>query len=531
MRRPARPSAPPRAQRREPAREVLASSAPRDLSLVVLLVLIATNGPLVEIAREIHSLIDPFLLAGVSGAVWWARRRGRGAPLPVLSERLAVPLAFALFALVSLALYRMSPLSRDEWSMGWQAAVFAGGHLTGSLPPGLADALVPPSIQNWFLLVDHTTGATLSPYWPGWSALLAPFAALGVTWLAGPLVGALTVGLIGRTAARLGGAAAASPARLFALVSPSFVLTSASTFPAVGHLALNLAWLLLVLRGGRRAALLAGLAGSLALVLHNPAPHALFALPWLVWRARERRWRELAPLATGYLPGLALLAGWPLLRAALIADPGSAIPALNAGFLPTPDSLFHRALDLAALWIWAMPGLALLAWRGLRANTHPEPWLLAGSLAVTFAFHLCYPNAQGHGWGARYLHSAWAALPILAALWWVRTSEAERPPGRILVGAGSLLVALALTLGSLYGMRDAFRPPAPPPAGQAAFVAPAWRADLLRPPIRVDPAGGPWLFVSAGPEADAALVERRWPGAVRLSLDADGGSRWRLPAP
>ena len=57
----------------------------------------------------------------------------------------------------------------------------------------------------------------------------------------------------------------------------------------------------------------------MALVLHNPVPHALFALPVGVWLLVDKsRRRQLLPLGLGYLPLTALLLfGWLVLTDAM----------------------------------------------------------------------------------------------------------------------------------------------------------------------------------------------------------------------
>jgi hypothetical protein len=91
---------------------------------------------------------------------------------------------------------------------------------------------------------------------------------------------------------------------------------------------------------------------------------------------------------------------------------------------PTPHSLLIRLIDLAKLWVWAVPGLLILtcagAWRW-RHNT--TCMLLAASALLTLIGYLFFPWDQGHGWGNRYFHAAWLALPLLA------TAAIYRPVG------------------------------------------------------------------------------------------------------
>jgi hypothetical protein len=83
---------------------------------------------------------------------------------------------------------------------------------------------------------------------------------------------------------------------------------------------------------------------------------------------------------------------------------------------PTASIVLSRFIGLAKVWIWAVPGLLLLAAAGARRwRNDPRCMLLAASAVLTFAGYFFFTPDQGHGWGYRYFHSAWLALPLLAA--------------------------------------------------------------------------------------------------------------------
>jgi hypothetical protein len=70
---------------------------------------------------------------------------------------------------------------------------------------------------------------------------------------------------------------------------------------------------------------------------------------------------------------------------------------------------------LAKVWVWAVPGLLILACYGAgRARGHIVCRLFALSALTTLIGYVFFPQDQGHGWGYRYFHSAWMALPLLA---------------------------------------------------------------------------------------------------------------------
>jgi hypothetical protein len=367
------------------------------------------------------ALLAPVRALGVALALWCARH--------VWTVALLTTLALAVG---THAVYHAHPLSMDEYAMVFQSAIFAEGKLAGHLPPALLEWLV-PSWMHQFLRVNADSGAVLAGYWPGFSLLLAPFSALGVPWLLNPLIGGATILVMHRLARMLfDDAESAGYVVLLTLASPAITINALSYYSMPAHLLANALFMLLLLRPTPMRALLAGLLGSLALVLHNPVPHLLFALPWVIWLAwRPDRAKVLGALIAGYLP-LALLLGWGWPHLVENLSRGAALssmpaPAEMGGLLTrrlsgTLEWLSRtgpgtaQVATLWKLWLWAVPGLvavaALGAWRVRRER---GPWLVMASSAVlTYAGYFLIPFDQGHGWGARYFHSAWLVLPLLA---------------------------------------------------------------------------------------------------------------------
>lgn len=364
------------------------------------------------------SLLKPVQAAGMRVAETLGER-----PWPTAAVTLVV------LALGARYIYQAHPLSMDEYSPSFQSRAFAAGHLAGQFPVPLLDWLVPLGFQNVFLSVSHQTGQVLSAYWPGFALLLTPFTLLGVPWLCNPVLGAASVLVLHRLAMELfGSSRLAGLAVLLALASTAFSINAISFYSMTAHALANALFVLLLLEPNVRRCILAGFVGSFALVLHNPLPHLLFAIPWLVWLAlRQDRLRVIPAIALGYLPlCLVLGLGWSLYLAGVRDAPVAA--QLQPGFLEswqaTLGSVFHwpstallhtRAIGLAKLWIWAVPGLLLLAlvgWWTKRADIRIR--LLGLSCIATLAGYLFVVFDQGHGWGFRYFHSAWLCLPLLA---------------------------------------------------------------------------------------------------------------------
>ena len=330
--------------------------------------------------------------------------------------------------------YHAHPLSMDESAPYMQSKVFAAGKLLGQYPPDLLDWLIYPPFQNYFIQVSHQTGEIASSYWPGFALLLTPFMAAGVPWLCNPVLGALSVWVIHRLTLRLTRSVeAAGASALFTLASAAFVMNAISFYSMAAHLLCNAVFALLLLRPTPGRCVAAGFIGGLALTLHNPIPHMLFAAVWLLWLATQKnRWILLGSIAAGYLPWIIVVGlGWSHLLHSLMegstataqsvaggrSQIAEALKTLGNVFkLPGPTQLEDRLIAVSKIWLWAAPLSVLLAalgfWRH-RGDTHFR--LLVASAAVTFVGYLFVPLNQGHGWGFRYFHSVWFVLPIFAA--------------------------------------------------------------------------------------------------------------------
>lgn len=505
-----------------------------------------------------EDIAGSILAIALALGAWVLRRRTPGVDVVAILGRNPWPAAAATFVALCAAMLTVThnhALAGDEHLALFQSRVFAAGHLTGEFPPDLVYRLIPTNYINRWLIASES-GRVASIYWPGFSLMLAPFTLLGAPWACNPLLASLSLVLIAKLASRLtADARAGGWAMLFTLASPGFVGMALSYFSMTAHLFLNLLFAWLLLERSPRRLVIAGVVGSLALVQSNPVPHLLFALPWVVWLGREPGGRRsVLLLAAGYAPLTLLLGlGWwlflrelqgkmPVLLYPPDSDPlhrlGNLLWYLSLEFravfsFPADETLAKRIGEQVRLWSWAVPGLPLLALAGWWALGRRVAGLhlFALSLAATLVGYLFVSFDQGYGWGARYVHSAWAALPLLAAAAMV-CAERTLSNYSMRVALYSLVFATTLRLLQIHlFMQDQLelRPPFEKGARQIVFIAPNYEF-YTQDFVQNDPfLRAPVIYMmSRGRKRDyEQVIARRFP-AARLTYDGPGGQVWRL---
>lgn len=490
--------------------------------------------------------------------------RHRPAAFEVVQSCTARPwlLAAAIFPLLclgALRAYHDYPLSMDEYSALFQARAFAAGRISGTFPPELLDRLIPVFLQNHFLSVARATGELSSTYWPAFALLLAPFVWLDVSWAANPALGALVVPALHRLTKHVTGSSeAAGWAVAFTVASPAFIVASISYYSLQAHLLFNVLYALLLVRASVPRALLAGLVGSIALTLHNPIPHLLFCTAFIFWIAiRGGGARVILALALGYTPLSLLLGfGWHQHLAQLMGvtaqapgaaavSPGAAMQAAGSALMnvisfPGWETLYARLLGLSKIWTWGALGLLVIAAYGygaLRAAQFAR--VLAAALGVTFFGYFLVRFDQGHGWGYRYVHSAWFVLPLLAGACLAAASGGARSDLRGMAAWGivlSLLLANGLRLIQIETFITRHQAQVPPLARPADPRRPEvlfidiTRGFYTHDMVQNDPfLRAPRItMVHERGTAQPELMARRFPAYVK-SAEGDWGELWSAP--
>jgi hypothetical protein len=267
--------------------------------------------------RLVDWLLGTLLCGGVGVLAAFLHRaraaRGSVAPKVAVSEpvdrddwevapMILVAAALALYAAIALGVFSGRPLLIDEIVQVLQARTYAAGRLW--------DQVVEPRAFFSILHVVDLGDRVFGQYPAGGPAMLVPGALLGVEWLTGPVVGALSVWLFWLLTKQSDPLASRS---WRTGATALFVVAPFGAFMFGSHMnhATTLLWLLVALTGLARAtargeaspayAWLAG-TGLGAAATIRPLDAVAFAVPaalWFLWRARHGGRHLVALLASG----------------------------------------------------------------------------------------------------------------------------------------------------------------------------------------------------------------------------------------
>ena len=318
------------------------------------------------------------------------------------------------------------PNSGDEYSYVFLADTLRSGRLWVPAPP-----------DPYLFFAAHVSvkdGMMFSPYPPGWSALLAPFRALGVGWLTNPLLTVLLGVALAGCARRLKLSPAIQTSALsLVLLTPFTAFLGGSLFPQTISAAVVacIVWVQLTdeARPGIAKKLLIGaLFGALMLIRYDVC--LIVAVVYAADRLACRRTRVFGDglwVVLGALPFVgcllaydAAITGNPLQLTAYWDSPeilGSAIQGL-------PTSLGWRILALNLYWLGGLAqfgGLPVLVLSviGLAVKIRRRTCRFYDfMLPAAVLFYSFLPFTGGHQYGPRYWFWAWplAMLTITTAL-------------------------------------------------------------------------------------------------------------------
>jgi hypothetical protein len=305
-----------------------------------------------------------------------------------------------------------------------------------------------------------------SSYLPVNAGLRALGRLAGAEWLVNPALSAFSIVAVWAIGRRLWPerpALALIAAALMA-TSPQLIVMSMSAYAMPAHLAFNLAWLWLFLRGGKLGHAGAIVLGFFATGIHQLIFHPLFVAPFVLQLWLDRRWSLAALYTVAYgAIGIFWIEYWPLAQwlAGVHPDPATStggsymidrIADVLGNVYWRNVGVFGQNLFRFATWQNAL--VAPLALLGGIYAVRAKGTLRALALGIVFTLAVVFiaTPTQTHGWGYRYMHGLLGSTALLAAFAWAQLTDALTP-SRKAAAMNALAVACALSLAILTPLR------------------------------------------------------------------------------
>jgi len=399
--------------------------------------------------------LAPRALAGLAPALYWPPWRWVWllAAICLLAGWLGARWVFEGYA-----------LSLDEFLANFDARIFAHGQLVAPVAPEWRPLL--PALQPIYMLPAPDNAFWASSYLPVNAAMRAAASLIGAESLLNPLLSAFAIVATYAVGRRLwpDQPRLALIAAVLLGGSAQLIVMGMSAYAMPAHLAFNMAWMWLFLRGRRLGHAGAIAVGFVAAGIHQVVFHPLFVAPFVLQLWLDRRWR-LAALYTLAYAAICLfwIEYWPL-EMRLIGVAPHAASAVGGGWFVQRalavlsgiriGNLGPMALSLVRFVTWQNPLMAPLAVAGALAAERAKGHLRALVLGVflTIIAMLFLVPSQTHGWGYRYLHGLLGSIALLAAWSWSRLTAPLSPDAQR-AAAGGLVAACALSLLVLTPIR------------------------------------------------------------------------------
>lgn len=344
-------------------------------------------------------------------------------------------------------------LSRDEQLANFDAVIYRSGQVLAPIP-GAWRAYAPALNLLYIAPIGGNVG-WVSAYLPGNAAVRALIGMVADPAITSPVevvAGFLALNAIGK---RLWPASPAS--RLASLscyaVSSQILIAGMSAYAMSLHLALNLVWLALFLRGDRIGLGGTLLVGFVATGAHQPLFHPMFVLPFLAGLVWQRDWRRSAIYFVGYAAIAAFWLWWPF----WVSGHGAPVQVHpeGIGYVErlqltvrgfTASSLWLMAANLLRFVVWQHLALLPLLLLGVRTGDRsaPLPWYLAAGLLLPILTMAVVLPWQANGWGYRYLHPVLGNACLLAGFGWQWLERAGLDARRAMIGTTFASLALLL---------------------------------------------------------------------------------------
>ena len=368
------------------------------------------------------------------GAPAWSLQRLKQPKLVIILVALAT---FTVCAIGTQIVFHSYNLTADENMADFQAQLFLHGKLTQEIPPFWEPMvrLIIPTHAAYF----PKTHSWSASYLPMYGAIRALLMAVNAQWMTNAAFAAISILALAAVTRKLWPNEWDKTILAAGLLvaSPQFLVMGMTSYAMPAHLALNLVWLWLYCDPTKRRFWLTPLLGVIALGLHQPFFHALFAAPFLFRLILNRQWKTAVWFGAIYLAGAA---GWFLWWHQFL--PGFMGGGKDNAFGLHAMTPVAQAVYLSLLLGWLALPIPLLAWLGA---TREKPSILqdaALSCVLTFGFYIFVQLDQAHGWGDRYFHGVIGCLILVTIVGW------DSLCGRIGKPAAATFVAAGL-IGSL----------------------------------------------------------------------------------
>jgi hypothetical protein len=312
-------------------------------------------------------------------------------------------------------------LCTDEYLNDFEAGILDRNHVVATVPTEWRDyesALAAP-----YEKYNAKTGCWASGFLPGFASLDFLFGKMGISWALSPLLCALSLLLLASLARKAFPelpVLAGNVAVLILAATPQFLAMGMTKFAWTAHLFGSLLWVWLFVHPNRFLFLLTPILGALLIGLHQPHVHPLVAAPFVIRLLRDGRWRDFVWFLAWYVIGAF---GWyqifNLLRPEAFAGGGDLnplLPASSSFIVSALLSLIFATFHAFTFFAWMTPVLApflgnfLVTWK-TQPTIARDAFVAA---CLTFLFYLFFPHVQGHGWGFRFIHSAYGLLALAA---------------------------------------------------------------------------------------------------------------------
>lgn len=358
------------------------------------------------------------------------------------------------------------PLTRDEHMVVFDAQIFASGQL--AQPLGLEWQSYSRALAPDFTLRVPENSLLISHYLPGNAAMHTGFSVVADPALMNPLLWAIGLIALYDIARRLFSENAGAVWVVLAtyLLSSQVLVNAMTSYAMTAHLALNLVWLAMFLRGKWWQHAIALAIGALALGLHQLTYHPFFAGPFVLMLLHQKRWTLFLIYSLVY--GAAFLF-WLSYASIIVASFGiEASDGRSAGLI----GFFNQSIwphfanislskmgimefNLLRFMVW-MPifllPLLVLAWPDIRRVDSIAFPLFIGIVLMLLMRTILLPY-QGHGWGYRSLHGLIGNFALLAGYGYVHWAKADRARAdgtAALLGGATVFIILPFLLWSAH---------------------------------------------------------------------------------